>query len=1158
MTIIVQMVGTTLGSYLTEKSYAYSPDETKLLSASTVDKSLVKSTATGYSYNRSEESKVDDPVQKLSAATKEDSTGKTPYQVNLPLDSSEGVEFGDSIGLRSFKLIPQFATNPGRGEDGRVVYPTSSSEKHVYTFKKNGVKGDISIVKKPKSDTKTFKYKLALGDGLDAKMLPDGGVGIYSADSSLYDNIQVGDQKSQELIDKARKKGERNVLTFEIPKPYIVNLNDQKNYEDVSYKLDGSTLILEAKNLKNQQYPLSIDPTIIVTTTTDFQTASGNTNNTDFGTSGQINRSVIGSGGVGAGWTDGYVYTGSYSPGGALATGGSINIVNESGTDYVYHTFTSDGTFTPSTSLNATYLVVGGGGGGTDGGGGGGGGVVYSTSTISTAQSVVIGAGGSVSSSGANSTLGAITAYGGGAGGGGTGTSGGSGGGGGPNGCTPDFWPAYPPTASCGFSGGSGSQGNSGGYGQNFQYRDWFFNTGYTTYDAGGGGGAGTVGGTNGGNGSTYFGATYGGGGAGWSRTCQFASGEYCDSGSGGYAFGGAGGTGGGGSSSPSGSGGYCSINGFSGTANTGGGGGGGCSGSYGAGGSGIVIIKYAAGLPSYPTPPFTERAYATSVAYNGYLYILGGCTVFAAGVCTTYSNTVNYASLGSNGAPAASMLTTTSFTTGRNGLRAAAYNGYMYITGGGNAGGYFNDTQYALICTGTNSGVGGCGATPGTLGTWATAAASPFTTTRSSHHMSIYNGFMYISGGSNGTPLSDVQYAPINADGTLGSWTAATGLPATRYGHEMVVNNGFIYVLGGYSAGYLSSTIYAPINSNGTLGAWLTTTAMTSNHYWFGSAVSNGYVYAVGGNDGSVFSTKVEYAPFNADGTIGAWTAGASIATGREGGSAVAYNGYLYAISGRTGTNTIIADVQYAPIGAGRAGAFTQQASAFTTARYGHTSVAYNGFVYIIGGKSSSSSLNDIQYCQLNANGSVGSCTVQAAAFTTARYIHSSIVHNGYLYIIGGYSGASALNDIQYCPLNANGSVGTCTVQASAFTSARYYHSSAVFNGYLYIVGGFAGGYLNDVQYCPITAAGSVGSCTVQSAAFTTPRERLAAVASNGYLYIVGGFSGASYLSDIQYCQINTNGSINACTVQASAFTTGRAHHTASIYNGYLFIVGG
>ena len=242
----------------------------------------------------------------------------------------------------------------------------------------------------------------------------------------------------------------------------------------------------------------------------------------------------------------------------AKATGGTITYDG----GYVIHTFTEDGTFTPSLAFDVEYLVVAGGGGGGDdpeggnirGGGGGAGGMLTGTGKELTAQGypITVGGGGSADNTGGISVFDSITATGGGAGAnsnGGTGGAGGSGGGGGQQSGT----------------GGTGTagQGNDGGDGG-------FLAAGAT---GGGGGGASAVGqdataGADGGAGSasSISGAsvTYAGGGGG---------GGQVTSGSGGV---GGGGDGGGSATA--------------GTANTGGRGGGG---GGTAGGSGIVIIKY-------------------------------------------------------------------------------------------------------------------------------------------------------------------------------------------------------------------------------------------------------------------------------------------------------------------------------------------------------------------------------------------------------------------------------------------------------------------------------------------------------------------------------------------------------------------------------------
>jgi hypothetical protein len=265
------------------------------------------------------------------------------------------------------------------------------------------------------------------------------------------------------------------------------------------------------------------------------------------------------------------------------ASGG--NRIDNDGT-YWYHTFTSTGAFVPAQGLSCDVLVVAGGGAGGRGAGGGGGAgglLLHSSQSLASATSYVctVGAGAAeptsgVEISGNNSQFASLTASVGGGGGGdfANGLTGGSGGG---------------AAGSGDFTGGSATsgQGSAGG------------NTSGSGSLNGGAGGGG-----KGASGSANSGLNGGNGGAGvntyssWATaTSTGVSGYYAGGGAGGSRSydannGGAGGAGGGGN------GGGVNQNSTAGTINTGSGGGGGTNDSPNkvgrAGGSGIIIVRYA------------------------------------------------------------------------------------------------------------------------------------------------------------------------------------------------------------------------------------------------------------------------------------------------------------------------------------------------------------------------------------------------------------------------------------------------------------------------------------------------------------------------------------------------------------------------------------
>ncbi len=447
----------------------------------------------------------------------------------------------------------------------------------------------------------------------------------------------------------------------------------------------------------------------------------------------------------------------------------------------------------------------------------------------------------------------------------------------------------------------------------------------------------------------------------------------------------------------------------------------------------------------------------------------------------------------------------TNSMTNGRFYFSALVYSGYLYVVGGSGSGGYLSDVEYAPINP------------DGTLGSWSTA--SSFDTPRNSHTSVIYNGYLYVIGGYNGSYLNDVQYAPMIGNGGIGDWSTTDSFTTARRSHTSIVHNGYIYVIGGYDgSNYLNDVRYAQINTGHTrgTGAYASTSSLPTTRVGHTSVAHNGYLYAIGG-----LTNLVQYAPINSSGTIGSWAATTSLSDNLWFHTSVVHNDYLYVIGGYNGSSAFD-HVYYAPINSdGTIGSWSSTTS-LTTARSGHSSVVYNSFLYVIGG-TGGSVLNDVQFAPINSDGTIGSWS-STTSLTTARSYHTSIAYNGYLYVLGGNSGSSYFNDVQFAPINSNGAIGNW-VTTDSFQTGRYLHASVVHNGHLYIIGGSVASstYFNDVQFAPINSSGAIGPWSTTTS-FATARNGHTAIVYNDYLYVLGGQSGVyAYRDDVQYAPINS-----------------------------------
>jgi N-acetylneuraminic acid mutarotase len=367
---------------------------------------------------------------------------------------------------------------------------------------------------------------------------------------------------------------------------------------------------------------------------------------------------------------------------------------------------------------------------------------------------------------------------------------------------------------------------------------------------------------------------------------------------------------------------------------------------------------------------------------------------------------------------------------------------------------------------------------------------------------------------------LNDVQVAAVNSNGTIGAWNTTANFSTARDALASVAYNGSIYVIGGYGGSYLNDVQFAPMDASGTVGAWAATTGLTTARYLHASVACGGYLYVIGGSTGSSFLGDVQVAPMNADGTVGPWTATTSLSIPRFGHTSVAANGFLYVLGGNS-SGGLLNDVLYAPINSnGTLGAWSATTS-FNTSRDTHASVAYGGYLYVIGGYSGSGLLNDVQFAPMNSDGTVGAWS-GTASFATARYLHTSVAYGGYLYVMGGcYTVSDFLNDVQFAPISATGTVGAWSATTS-LDRARFGHTSVATNGFLYVIGGnSAGGLLNDVQSAPIISNGAIGAWG-STTSFGTPSDTHASVAYNGYLYLIAGYGGSGAVSDVQVVTLN------------------------------------
>ncbi|HYC26545.1 MAG TPA: Ig-like domain-containing protein, partial [Nitrososphaerales archaeon] len=305
-------------------------------------------------------------------------------------------------------------------------------------------------------------------------------------------------------------------------------------------------------------------------------------------------------------------------------------------------------------------------------------------------------------------------------------------------------------------------------------------------------------------------------------------------------------------------------------------------------------------------------------------------------------------------------------------------------------------------------------------------------------------SGYAYCVGGQNpmGTDLSDVFYAQLNSDGSVGAWTETTDYGAASgtsgsggVGVEWpscVVSAGYVYCVGGAntSEGILSDSFYAQLSTSG-VGPWTETTdygaasgsagAGGVKAFQLSCVADGGYVYCVGGG-----SSKTFYAQLSSSG-IGPWTEttdyGAASGSSGSGGvaidsnSCVDGNGTVYCVGGTLSFKPV-SDVFSAPLSSAGVGAWTEETdyggTSGTTGSggvpiYGTNCLFYSSYVVCIAGDTTGNSgTAGVYYAQDGALGGwvAGAALPFATYWLTCAQAHSRI----YCWGAGSSSGFSAM----------------------------------------------------------------------------------------------------------------------------------------------------
>lgn len=1070
-------------------------------------------------------------------------------------DSSDGIEIKDAVNDVSITLKPLFDLKAPAQEDNRVLYQLRGKEAvKVVSLSAVGYKEDVILEQFIDEDLK-LEYEIELPDGVEARIENDGSLGIYGADPYLLGDIAIGTDNDAELLKKVRDNADKKLLLFKSPAPFVVEQNNHRSNARAWYSLEGNILTINTIHLDQAEYPISIDPSIYVNTAQRLMRGNNETN-IDFDVTNELIQKGTTTGARFNDWENELALNDNRWAAGTTVFGGYVYSVGGATADDSMYVVPGESSFVVPAGVSSISIKAwgaGGGGGGSaedrDGGVGGGGGYAAATLSVTAGEVLTVrvgegGTGGRYSdpnpiTMGDGGTGGGysgilrgstelLVAAGGGAGGGANGddnsNSRDDGGAGGAGGGTSGVAGTASGSTTGGGAGASGSGGAAG-----------------ASSTSGGTAGTSLLGGTGASEDDKYGstvdngGAAGGQGSTGLNTTDRFSGGG---GGGGGHYGGGGGGRtnadynggagGGGGSSYTTGTSttntaGSGAAPGNSGDGDRNSAGDGGLGGVFAsdepqqgdAGSTGLVLITVSSNAVDATTDVFWAQIDDTTQSINS--------PNPGNGVCT------NWCSESAYDLPAA-----------RAGLSLVAYNGFLYAVGGQDASGTRQTTVY-IAKLGANGEPALWHPTDDDKTNWDYwyTSANTLSTATSHGGMVAYKNQLYFLGGhTSGSTggVTTVLAADIAPTGDISSWssTGMVSLPSARHNHSVEVYNDNIYLIGGNSSGTLQSAVnYIRLDSNGDMdGSWVTTEAITTARMAGGgdfTAIWGAYLYISGGCsavNGSGYCTTVQgdsyLASINADGSITKWTEIKDVANSRFGMGLVSWQNALYGIGGCREQNATSGECDWG-ISGSDIGDINQDGDASTVRN---------------------SELSGTSPCD---GASPTDCNIPPEGSKSGEGGNMSggaVINNGIIYYVGGCTAVNA------------GSI--CFVGNAPKAADTIYYAAVADDGRLEKVsscadGEFYGSWcVDDTNVVPEGLAGF--SITV----------------FNNVLYTVGGTNGTTFISNVYYNPLDSDGSLGSWSTQSFAdldLGTARGYPyvftranpaSASTYPGNMYVLGG
>jgi hypothetical protein len=236
------------------------------------------------------------------------------------------------------------------------------------------------------------------------------------------------------------------------------------------------------------------------------------------------------------------------------------------------------------------------------------------------------------------------------------------------------------------------------------------------------------------------------------------------------------------------------------------------------------------------------------------------------------------------------------------------------------------------------------------------------------------------------------------------------------------------------------------------------------------------------------------------------------------------------------------------------------KETAPLTIARAGAAVVAIDDTLFLIGGVDGNDFLNTTEYAKIHKDGSLGPWHL-GPSLIEARGFIDAVIHNGYVYVVGGGNGPNGhnlLRTAERARILSDGTLGSWQTEQNQMVVPRRCSKLIATDTAIYSFGGFGGVLLDTVERADFLPDGHLGEWQLESKTMLMPRYVNGVKKWGSAAYVIGGHDqdqGVG-ITDVEWSPLGSEEIRN--WKKAAPLQIGRYGLSTVAHGNYIYALGG